>query len=142
MTALTACGGTDPGSGTGTLFASLEADGRPDSTRVRVVVKKRGNPVIGANVVVTDGESGVAKNLEGLGSDTTADYRYEGTFNSYVRTLELKITSGNGGEGRFRNAAGNALPPCNGIVISMGVSDPGGFCGVWHSRHAPSSTAR
>lgn len=92
---IVACGATDTGGGSGTLFVTAEADGRPDSTRVRVTVQQRGNPVVGANVVVIHVENDVSMNLEGVGTTNGgSEFRYEGTFNRYARTLALKITSG------------------------------------------------
>lgn len=83
------CGGTDPGSGSGTLFTVLEASGRADRTRVRVELKLRGNPVLGANVVVTDTRTGESKNLDG-----SSGGEYTATFNGYAQTLRLAVTSG------------------------------------------------
>ncbi len=83
------CGGTDPGSGSGTLFTVAEASARADRTRVRITVKLKGNPVLGANVVVTEVETNTSKNLSSSGNG-----EYETTFNGYARTLRLAITSG------------------------------------------------
>src|SRR5687767_10914123 len=83
------CSGTDPGSGSNTLFANVEIAGREDSTQIEVELKLRGNPVVGANVVATDDDSGVAATLEGPSAGI-----YKGRLMGYAQTIALKITSG------------------------------------------------
>ncbi len=115
--AATACGGTWPGAGTETLFAEVEADGRPDSTKIRVTLTKRGSPVAGANVVIRDVERDLSVNLERKGDKDGA--RYEGTLNGYARDLELRVTSGEDDlEARLVGPTAHVItrPPNNAIV--------------------------
>jgi hypothetical protein len=85
-----ACAKTDPGGGSGTLFVLAEIVATSDTTNVEVSVMLRGNPVTGANVAVTDDDTGEDINLEGR----TAGI-YTTTIHGYARTLGLQITSGN-----------------------------------------------
>lgn len=85
-----ACGSrTDSGSGSDTLFALIEVTGKPESTGVEVELKLRGNPVVGANVVVTDDDTKGTTTLEGRSAGL-----YKATLTGYARTLGVKITSG------------------------------------------------
>ncbi|MBI2377472.1 MAG: hypothetical protein HYV07_25955 [Deltaproteobacteria bacterium] len=109
-----ACGGSSPGSGTGTLFAEALIEARADSTKVRVDLLLRGEPVRGANVVVTDEDTTALHTLEDKKGG-----RYELVLNGYVRTLSLKVTSGNDElDGRLVGPAPFVVtrPPNNAIV--------------------------
>jgi hypothetical protein len=114
------CGSTDSGGGSGTLFVTAEANGRPDSTRIRVTLQQRGNPVVGANVVVVHVENDVSINLEGVGSSGRgSEFKYEGTFNRYARTLALKITSGEDAlDARLQGPAPHVITrPPNDVIV-------------------------
>lgn len=87
---LVGCGSaTDPGSGTGTLFATIDVDAEPDSTKIEVELLARGNPVVGANVAFTnvDTDEAIVAEQRSAGS-------YRVTVDGYQRTLRVKITSG------------------------------------------------
>jgi hypothetical protein len=87
---LAACGGgTDAGSGTGTLFATIEVTGRPNDTKVELELSARGNPVIGANVVLTDVDRELPVTAEAKNAG-----RYDANFMGYARTIEVKIVAG------------------------------------------------
>ena len=86
------CNQTDPGSGTGTLHTICEVEASADSTRISIALNTQGNPVIGANVVVTNVDSGAAINLEG--GERTEGYRYQGILVGYANTVHLRVTSG------------------------------------------------
>lgn len=110
-----ACGnGTDSGSGTGTLFTTIEVSGRPDSTKVEAEITARGNPVVGANVVFTDVERSQPVTAEGKSSG-----KYQANFQGYVRTLKVQITSGDDTlEAQLEGPAAHVItrPPNDAIV--------------------------
>jgi hypothetical protein len=84
------CGGkTDPGGGSGTLFVLAEISGKPDSTSIEIEVKARGNPVVGANVVLEDVDRGKTATAEGRAAGL-----YRAAIEGYARTLSLRIVSG------------------------------------------------
>ncbi len=83
------CGVTSAGSGSGTLYVEAETKGKPDNTELKVVVRRAGESVQGANVYVEDVDGAVApRSLEPKSSG------YEARFPGYVRALRLTITSG------------------------------------------------
>lgn len=85
-----ACGSkTDRGSGSETLFTRVEVGGTPDGTTVEVELKLRGNPVVGANVVVTNDDSKGTATLESLSAGL-----YRTSLAGYARVLAIRITSG------------------------------------------------
>jgi len=87
---VSACGpGTDSGSGSGTLFATIEVTGRSSDTKIELSLMARGNPVIGANVVFTDLDNDEAKTAE-----MKSQGNYRADFSRYARVLGVKITSG------------------------------------------------
>lgn len=112
---LVACGnGTDSGSGTETLFTTIEVTGRPDDTKVEVELSARGNPVVGANVVFTDVDRELTVTAEGKNSG-----KYQANFSGYARTLRVKITSGEDTlEAQLRGPAPHVItrPPNDAIV--------------------------
>lgn len=112
-------------SGTGNLWVDAEIRGKPDSTLFSVRILRQGNNVVGANVFVEDGEGGREKNLEGRGDSTLkkGEYRYEGMLSGYVRSVTLKITSGEEGlEAALDGPAPHEItrPPQNAIVRAAG----------------------
>ena len=94
LTALFAAGcvQTDPGTGSETLYTICEIDAQADNTQLSVLLKNRGNSVIGANVVVVDRTTERSLNLEG--GERGDGYRYEGVFSGYAQIVQLRITSG------------------------------------------------
>lgn len=87
---LAACGSpTDSGSGSGTLFATIEVSGEPNSTKIEVELLARGNPVIGANVAFEDHDT-----EQTFVAEQKSAGSYRTTLEGYVRTLKVKITSG------------------------------------------------
>lgn len=86
------CTQTDPGTGSNTLHTICEISASADSSQISVALSVRGNPVIAANVVATDVDSGVSVNLEG--GERPKGHRYEGILPGYALAIHLKITSG------------------------------------------------
>jgi hypothetical protein len=106
--------GTDPGDGSGTLVALVEASGRPDRTSVEVSLRAGDSPVAGANVVFTDveREREVTAEMKGAGE-------YRATFPGYARTLRVRIVEGDDFlEGQLRGPAPHVItrPPNDAIV--------------------------
>ena len=125
-TFLCCCGGTDPGNGTQTLFANVEIRGRPDSTKLTVELRSRGNPVIGANVVVTDVEMDRSINLAGKGGGKDKDkHDYQGMFEGYVRTVRVRVTSGDDNlEAQLRGPSPHTIRrPGNDDIVRRADSD-------------------
>lgn len=110
-----ACGSpTDPGSGSGTLFATIEITAEPKSTKIEVELLARGNPVIGANVAFTDHDTDEAYVAE---QNSAGSYRT--TLEGYVRTLRVKVTAGEDDlEATLEGPAPHVItrPPNNAIV--------------------------
>lgn len=84
-----ACATNDTGTGSGTLTARIEVTGSATSTAFEAQVSLRGSPVANANVFVRDVDTGETLTLEG-----SAGGLYRATARGYVRTVELRITSG------------------------------------------------
>lgn len=110
-----ACGnGTDSGSGTGTLFTTIEVTGRPDDTKIELELSARGNPVVGANVVFTDVDREQTVTAEGKNAG-----KYQANFNGYARTIRVQVTSGEDNlEAQLRGPAPHVItrPPNDAIV--------------------------
>jgi hypothetical protein len=111
---LACASGTDPGEGTGTLVALVEASGRPDRTSVEVSLVAGDSPVAGANVVLTDVESE---------RDVTAEMKkageYRASFPGYARTIRIRVVEGDDFlEGQLEGPAPHVItrPPADAIV--------------------------
>ena len=114
--ALAACGSaTDPGSGTRTLFATVEITGKPDNTKVEVELMARGNPVVGANVVFRDLE----RDLTVIADRGGKAGNYRAMFPGHARTLSLRIVAADDHlEATLEGPADHVItrPPNNAIV--------------------------
>ncbi len=119
--ALAACAdGSDPGSGTGTLDARIELEGRPGRTTAELSLRAGGNPVAGANVVFTDVE---------LGRKVTAEQKqagnYRASFEGYVRTVRVRIVSGDDElEAQLLGPAPHVITrPENDVIVRRGAAE-------------------
>ncbi|MBI4821952.1 MAG: hypothetical protein HY791_37185 [Deltaproteobacteria bacterium] len=109
-----ACGGTSAGGGSGTLSAKIEVALKSDSTKISVDLHLKEQPVRGANVVATDWETEAQATLEDKQGG-----RYETILHGYVRTVAIKVTSGDDElDGRLEGPAPFEItrPPANAIV--------------------------
>lgn len=115
---LAACSATNPGTGSGTLLVNADVEGKSDSTEIEIEVKKDMRPVFGANVTVRDLSTGSLTTLEGKG-----DGVYKTTLNRYVRSVAIKIVSGDDAlEAAIEGPAKHTItrPPDNAIVRRAG----------------------
>lgn len=120
LLAAAACSKTDAGGGSGTLYTLAEIVADADTTNVEVSVMLRENPVVGANVVVEDDDTGATSTLESRSPGI-----YKTTISGYARTLELKITSGDDElDAQLEGPAPHQItrPPNDARVLRMGFS--------------------
>jgi hypothetical protein len=120
---LSACVQTDPGSGSKTLYALCEIEGRANETQLSVSLKSEGNTVIGANVVAVDRTTERTINLEG--GERSAGYLYDGIFSGYAQTIQIKITSGDDTlEAQLVGPISHEITrPPNDAIVRRGSSD-------------------
>lgn len=86
---LVACSTNDAGTGSGTLTTRFEITGSATSTAFEAQVSLGGAPVSNANVFVRNVDTGETFTLTG-----SAGGLYRATARGYVRTVELRVTSG------------------------------------------------
>ncbi|MBI5509948.1 MAG: hypothetical protein HY903_14425 [Deltaproteobacteria bacterium] len=88
------CGYTDSGSGSNTLevIATVEYRADDNSTRAEITVNKSGAKVEGAQVVLTDGDSGDEFAIAQQNNGNNTVYRNE--ISGYHRKMALKVASG------------------------------------------------
>ncbi len=139
--ALAGCGSrTDPGRGTKVLEAQIEVSGREDSTSIELALQARGNPVLGANVVFTDVDSG-----EQYTAEMQSAGNYRSTIMGYPLALRVRIVSADDFlEAQLESPAPHSItqPPNDSIVRGVdGAGQPFEFLVVrWSGESAQKAT--